>query len=154
MSVIQESIEVNVPVRVAYDQWTQFEDFPKFMSHVREIKQLDDSTTHWSVEVAGRTAEFDAKITEQIPDVRIAWNVVQGPGHAGAVDFHRLSDDKTQVMVVMDPKDTGIAGAVADALGIVRGSVREDLQRFKELIESRGEPTGAWRGEITQDDKG
>ncbi len=152
MSAIQESIEVNVPVRVAYDQWTQFEEFPRFMSHVREIRQLDDATTHWTIEVAGREAEFDAKITEQIPDTRIAWNVIDGPGHAGAVDFHRLDDDRTQLMVVMDPKG-GAATRVADALGMLQKSIREDLARFKELIESKGEASGAWRGEITQDDK-
>ena len=148
MSQIEESIEVGVPVSTAYNQWTQFEEFPAFMETVDRVEQLDEERLHWVVSAAGRTEEFDARITEQIPDTRIAWTSTEGPRHAGAVDFHRLADDRTQIMVVMDTEPQGLAESAADALGLARRRVRADLERFKEMIESRGEETGAWRGEI------
>jgi uncharacterized membrane protein len=149
MSQIEESITVDVPVSVAYDQWTQFEEFPRFMEHVEEIRQLDDQNLAWRVSVAGRTSEFEARITEQIPDARIAWTTTKGdPEHGGAVDFHRLGDDSTQIMVVMDAKDPSLMERAADAAGLVQRSVRGDLERFKELIEGQGSQSGAWRGEV------
>lgn len=148
MSQVEESIEVQVPVSTAYNQWTQFEEFPRFMETVDEIRQLDDTHLHWVVSAAGRREEFDAEITEQIPDTRIAWTTTDGPRHAGAVDFHKLSDDSTQIMVVMDTEADGVVEKAADAAGMVRRQVRKDLENFKELIESRGRESGAWRGEV------
>lgn len=148
MSQVEESIEVGVPVSTAYNQWTQFEEFPRFMEGVEAIEQIDDTHTRWRVNVAGREEEFTAEITEQIPDTRVAWTTTHGPKHGGAVDFHKLADDRTQLMVVMDAQEQGLAGQAADALGLVRRRVRGDLERFKEMIESRGEETGAWRGEV------
>lgn len=148
MSQIQESIEIEVPVSTAYNQWTQFEEFPRFMEHVESIEQIDDTHLHWVVSVAGRREEFDAVITEQVPDTRIAWTTTDGARHAGVVDFHRLADDRTQLMVVMDAEPQGMAEKVAGATGSVGRSVRGDLERFKELIEGRGGESGAWRGEV------
>lgn len=149
MSQVEESIEVAVPVSTAYNQWTQFEEFPKFMESVDEIRQIDDTHLHWKVSMGGKTEEFDAEITEQIPDTRIAWTTTDGVQHGGVVDFHRLDESRTQLMVVMDSKDDGMLEKAADALGLVRRRVRGDLERFKEMIESRGEASGAWRGEVT-----
>lgn len=149
MSQVEESIEVEVPISTAYNQWTQFEEFPTFMEGVDEITQLDDSHLHWKVSMGGRTEEFDAEITEQIPDTRIAWTTVEGPKHGGAVDFHRLSDDRTQLMVVMDAQDPGLKEKAAEALGVVTRRVRGDLENFKRMIEERGSETGAWRGEVS-----
>jgi uncharacterized membrane protein len=151
MSQVEESIEVEVPVSTAYNQWTQFEEFPKFMDTVDEIRQLDDTRLHWVVSAGGRREEFDAVITEQIPDTRIAWKSTDGPTHAGVVDFHKLSDERTQVMVIMDTEAEGVVEKAAEAVGLVKRQVRGDLQRFKKMIESRGEETGAWRGEVPRD---
>lgn len=148
MSQVEESIEVEVPVSTAYNQWTQFEEFPKFMDTDEEIRQLDDTRLHWVVSAGGRREEFDAVITEQIPDTRIAWKSTDGPKHAGVVDFHKLSDDKTQVMVIMDTEAEGMVEKAADAVGLVKRQVRGDLERFKTMIEAQGEESGAWRGEV------
>ena len=148
MSNIEESIDVDVPVRVAYDQWTQFEEFPQFMEGVVEIKQLDDTHLHWKTKIAGVEREFDAEITEQHPDHRIAWNSTTGTSHAGVVTFHRLDDDKSRVMLQLDSEPEGIVEKAGDALGILKRRVKGDLERFKELIEGREVPTGAWRGEV------
>ncbi len=148
MSAIEESIVVEVPVRTAYNQWTQFEQFPRFMEGVEEIRQLDDTHTHWVVEVAGRRKEFDAQITQQTPDQRIAWTSTDGPEHAGVVTFHRLEEGRCQVMVQMDGEPDGTVERAADALGLVRRRVRGNLERFKDLIESQGRESGAWRGEV------
>ncbi|MDQ3953797.1 MAG: SRPBCC family protein [Actinomycetota bacterium] len=153
MSSIEQSVEVSVPVRTAYNQWTQFEDFPHFMEGVKEIRQLDDSSLHWTVEVAGQVREFDAKITEQNPDERIAWTTIDGPHQAGVVTFHRLGDNQTKVMLQMEYDPEGLVEKAGDALGIVRARVKTDLERFKKFIESRGEETGAWRGEVDQTKK-
>ena len=150
MSNIEQSIDVDVPVRTAYDQWTQFEEFPKFMEGVEEIRQVDDTHLHWRTKIAGKVKEFDAAITEQTPDQRIAWTSEDGPEHAGVVTFHRLGDSQTRVMVQMDYEPEGAAEKVGDALGLVKRRVKADLQRFKELIEGRGTETGAWRGEVKQ----
>jgi uncharacterized membrane protein len=152
MSNIEQSIDVDVDVRTAYDQWTQFEDFPKFMEGVEEIRQVDDTHTHWRTKVAGREKEFDAVITEQTPDQRIAWASEDGPEHAGVVTFHRLDDAKTRVMLQMDYEPDGAVEKIGDALGLVKRRVTGDLERYKALVESRGSgnPTGAWRGEVDQ----
>ena len=150
MASVVESIDVNVPLSTAYNQWTQFEEFPSFMETVDRITQLDDTHLRWEVSAAGRTEEFDAVITEQIPDTRVAWTTTEGPKHAGAVDFHRLSDSSTQIMVVMDTEPDSLREKAADAVGLARRQVRKDLERFKQMIESRGDESGAWRGEVSR----
>ena len=150
MSSIEQSIEVQVPVRTAYNQWTQFEDFPHFMEGVKEIRQLDDASLHWTVEIAGQVREFDAKITEQNPDERIAWTTIDGPHQAGVVTFHRIAEDQTKVMLQLEYDPEGLIEQAGDALGVVKSRVKGDLERFKSFIESRGQETGAWRGEVDQ----
>ena len=151
MSTITESIDVDVPIKIAYDQWTQFESFPEFMEGVQEIRQIDDTHTHWVIEVAGVTREFDATITEQHPEERVAWRADDGPNHAGVVTFHRLDDDKTRVTVQIDVEPEGVVEKAGDALGLAKRRVKGDLGRFKELIESRGRESGAWRGEVEEE---
>ncbi|WP_030265699.1 SRPBCC family protein [Streptomyces violens] len=149
MSKIEESVEVAVPVPVAYNQWTQFEEFPRFMDGVERIEQRTSTLTHWVTKVGGVTREFDAEITEQIPDERVAWTTVEGEARqAGVVTFHRLDDQHTKVMLQMEHDPEGIADTVGDKLGFVRRQASGDLGRFKEFIESRGTETGAWRGEV------
>ena len=149
MSQVQESVDVDVPVNVAYNQWTQFESFPNFMSGVESITQVDDTHNHWVTKIAGVEREFDTEITEQHPDERIAWQSVDGETkHAGVVTFHRLDDAKTRVMIQIDWEPEGVVEKTGDAMGLVRRRVKGDLERFKEYIESRGAETGAWRGEV------
>ena len=150
MSNITEFIDVNVDVRTAYNQWTQFEEFPQFMEGVESITQLTDTTVHWVVEIAGVRREFDAEITEQTPDQRIAWESVDGPRQAGVVTFHRLDDGVTRVTLQLDIDPEGIVETVGDKLGFIEGRARGDLQRFKDFIEAAGRETGAWRGEVNQ----
>jgi uncharacterized membrane protein len=151
MSTIEESIEVQVPVRTAYDQWTQFEEFPRFMEGVEEVRQVDDTHLRWVTDVAGRRKEFDAEVTEQTPDQRVAWRSTGGAEHAGVVTFHKTGEDETRVMVQMDVVPEGVVEKVGDALGVAKRQVKGDLERFKELIEARGDASGAWRGEVAQD---
>ena len=152
MSTIEQSVEVEVPVRTAYDQWTQFEEFPNFMEGVDEVKQLDDTTLHWKATVAGKTREWDAKITEQVPDQRIAWTNIDGATNAGVVTFHRLDDSRSKVMLQLEYEPEGLVEKAGDALGILKARTKADLERFKAFIESRGQETGAWRGEVQQND--
>lgn len=152
MSQIIESIEVDVPVRVAYDQWTQFEEFPRFMEGVEKVEQLDDTTLRWTAEIAGVKKTWKARITEQTPDQRIAWTSIEGATNAGVVTFHRLDDRETRVTLQLDVEPEGAVESVGDALGFVRRQAKKDLERFKEFVESRGVATGAWRGEVRQDD--
>lgn len=148
MSSIEESIEVEVPVRTAYNQWTQFEEFPKFMEGVERVDQIDDVTLRWIARIAGQEREWEAEIDEQTPDQRIAWHVTDGVNQAGVVTFHRLDDHTSKVVLQMefDPQDW--VEKVGDAVGAVRMRVKGDLKRFKDFIESRGQETGAWRGEV------
>ena len=148
MSEVQKYIDIDLPVSTVYNQYTQFEEFPRFMAGVKRVGQLDEKTLHWEIEIGGVRREFDAKIAEQVPDKRIAWKSIDGKTHAGVVDFHRLSDSKTRVNVQMAYDPQGFAENAADFLGIISQRVEGDLQRFKEFIESRGRETGAWRGEI------
>jgi uncharacterized membrane protein len=150
MTEYEHAIDVNVPVRVAYNQWTQFEDFPKFMEGVESIKQIDDTHMHWKVEIAGVTEEWDAVITEQTPDQRIAWTSTSGAKNAGVVTFHHIDDDTTRVTLQIDYQPEGFVKNVGAALGVVEGRMKGDMERFKEFIERRGEATGAWRGEVEQ----
>ncbi|MFD3806915.1 SRPBCC family protein [Streptomyces sp. NPDC058611] len=149
MSQVEESIEVDVPVRTAYNQWTQFETFPRFMDGVEKITQVNATLTHWETRVAGVEREFDAEITEQIPDERVAWTTVGGEAkQAGVVTFHHLADNKTKVMLQLDYDPEGFTENVGDKLGFVKRRVTGDLKRFKEYIETRGAETGSWRGEV------
>ncbi len=149
MANIEKSIDVDVPVRTAYDQWTQFEEFPKFMEGVVRVDQTDDTHLHWVARIAGREQEWDARITEQSPDQRIAWTSVDGDTNAGVVTFHKLSDTRTRVMLQLDYEPEGMVEKAGDVLGFVTRRVEGDLARFKEFIESRGTATGSWRGEVT-----
>jgi uncharacterized membrane protein len=150
MSRIEQSIEVDVPVSVAYNQWTQFEEFPQFMDGVDEVRQLDDTHLHWRASFGGKSHEWDAEISEQRPDERVAWKATDGKTNAGAVTFHRLSDDRTKVMVQMDYEPEGMFESLGSAIGSDERRIKGDLERFKELVESRGRESGAWRGEVEQ----
>ncbi len=148
MAQIERSIDVEVPVRTAYNQWTQFEEFPRFMEGVEEVRQLDDKRLHWKAEIAGKTEEWDAEITEQIPDQRLAWTNTTGAKNAGVVTFHYIDPTTTRVMLQIDYEPEGVVENLGSLLGVVDRRVEGDLKRFKEFIESRGGETGAWRGEI------
>ena len=148
MATIEKSIELEVPVTTAYNQWTQFEEFPSFMEGVKEVRQIDDTHLHWVVEHNGRQHEFDAEISEQRPDERVVWHTTDGKSHAGVVTFHRLDDSRSKVMVQMDWQPEGALETLAAAFGSDDRRVNEDLQRFKEMIERRGNESGAWRGRV------
>jgi uncharacterized membrane protein len=148
MAQVEKSIDVDVPVRTAYNQWTQFEEFPRFMEGVEEVRQLDDQRLHWRAAIGGKTEEWDAVITEQSPDMRVAWRSTSGAENAGAVTFQPLSDAQTRVHLTLTYTPEGLVEKAGDALGVVSGRVEGDLRRFKEYLESRGAETGAWRGEI------
>jgi uncharacterized membrane protein len=145
---VQDSIDVEVPVSTAYNQWTQFESFPRFMSGVERIEQIDATRTHWVTKIAGVKREFDAEITEQHPDERVAWKSVSGPNQGGVVTFHRLDSDHTRVTLQLDFEPEGVLETAGDALGVVGKQAKDDLGRFKEFIESRGAEEGAWRGDV------
>jgi uncharacterized membrane protein len=149
-SSIEVSMEVGVPVRTAYNQWTQFEEFPQFMHSVHEVRQLDDEHLHWRASVAGKEKEWDAEITEQLPDRRIAWRSTTGPRNEGVVSFQPVSETRTRVTLRMTYEPEGADEKIGDALGIVRSEARGNLERFKDLIEARGTESGAWRGTIQQ----
>jgi uncharacterized membrane protein len=149
LSSITESVDVGVSVTAAYNQWTQFESFPNFMEGVDSISQIDDTHTHWVVSAAGVRREFDATITEQHPEERIAWRSDDGPQHAGVVTFHRLGDTTTRVTAQMEIDPEGFVENVADKLGILDRRVKGDMARFKDFIESRGgTETGGWSGDV------
>ncbi len=148
MAKIEKSLDVDVPVSVAYNQWTQFEDFPEFMEGVEEVKQLDDTRQHWVANISGQRKEWYAKITEQVPDERIAWTSEGGTFTSGVVTFQRSDENKTLVILQMEYDPEGIVEEVGDKLGFVSRRVEGDLKRFKEFVESRGKETGAWRGTV------
>jgi uncharacterized membrane protein len=153
VSTIERSIEVDVPVRTAYDQWTQFEDFPHFMDNVERIEQIDDTHVRWHVSVGGADRTFDTAITEQQPDERIAWTTLPDAEskHAGVVTFHRVDDSRTRIMVQMDMEPGDAIEKLGDVFGFTDRSVGSDLENFKRFIEERGVESGAWRGEVDQD---
>ena len=148
MATIEESIEVNVPVQTAYNQWTQFEDFPHFMESVESVEQVDDTHLRWTAEVGGERRTWEAEITEQQPDARVAWKATGGHGNSGVVTFQRLDDRNTVVTVRMEHVTEGLKEQLGSALGADSRRVKGDLERFKEFIESRGRETGAWRGQV------
>lgn len=147
-SSIIESIDVDVPVTTAYNQWTQFEEFPSFMEGVESVEQIDDNNLHWKAEIGGQTLEWNAEITEQLPDERIAWRSRDGAQNAGVVTFHRISDSSCRVTLQLDYKPEGFVEKVGDFFGVVGSRAKGDLARFKEFIEGSGVESGAWRGEI------
>ena len=148
MSRIVESIDVEVPVRVAYDQWTQFEEFPRFMDGVKQVQQLNDTTLEWTAEINGVERSWQAEIVEQEPDQAIAWRSTSGAKNDGRVTFESLGANRTRVTLELEVEPEGAIEKAGDALGFVERQVEGDLRRFKEFIESRGTPTGGWRGEV------
>jgi uncharacterized membrane protein len=148
MSTVQESVNVAVPVRTAYNQWTQFESFPQFMDGVESVVQTDDTHSHWKTKIAGVEREFDTEVTEQHPDERVAWKSTDGTTHAGVVTFHRLSDNESRVTVQLDWKPEGLVEKAGAAVGVDDRQVKADLKRFKSFIESRGVASGEWRGDV------
>jgi uncharacterized membrane protein len=153
MPQVVESVDVSVPVRTAYNQWTQFEEFPQFMSGVESITQLSDTRSHWITKVGGVRREFDTEITEQHPDERVAWRTVDGEvRHAGVVTFHRLAEDSSRVTVQLDWEPSGVVEKAGAAVGVDDHQVKADTKRFKEFVEHRGTETGAWRGDVASPD--
>src|SRR3954471_14471721 len=148
MERIEKSIEVRCPVRTVYNQWTQFEDFPKFMAGVKEVRQLDDTHVHWHAEVWGRDKEWDAEITEQLPDERISWRSVSGAPNAGSVRFEKVAADRTRVVLTMEYEPEGAVENAGDAIGVFSARVQNTVEDFKKYIEDRGAESGAWRGEV------
>ncbi len=147
-STVEKSIEVNVPVSTAYNQWTQFEEFPNFMEGVEEVRQLDDTRLHWVAKIGGQRREWDAQIVEQRPDQVIAWRSAQGEPNAGMVTFHPVNSH-TRINLRMEYDPDGMVETIGDKAGFVNRQVEGDLKRFKEFIESRGHETGAWRGSVS-----
>ena len=152
MSRLERTIDVHVPVRVAYDQWTQFEDFPRFMEGVQRVVQLTDKTLAWTAEIGGQRREWTAEIVDQTPDTRVAWRSTSGERNDGAVLFEPLPDGSTRIAVRMEVEPDGPVETIGTALGFLDRRIQADLERFKELIEKRGSATGAWRGEIHGDE--
>lgn len=150
MKTIEKGIEIDVPVRAAYNQWTQFEDFPTFMEGVESVTQLDDTHLRWIAEILGVRREWEAEITEQVPDQRIAWTAREGSMNSGVVTFHRIDDGRTRVMLQLTFSADDLVEKAGEKLGIIDARVAGDLQRFKEIIEARGEETDGWRGEVSQ----
>jgi len=153
MSTTTASVDVDRPIQQVYNQWTQFESFPEFMEGVERIDQLDATHLHWVIKVGPATREFDATITEQHPEERVAWKSDSGPDHAGVVTFHRLDDRSTRVTAQMDVDPEGFVENVADKLGILKSRVNGDLKRFKNFIENAPSETGAWRGDVSRPDQ-
>ncbi|SEL26888.1 SRPBCC family protein [Streptacidiphilus jiangxiensis] len=150
MSMVQESVEVEVPLHTAYNQWTQFEDFPRFMEGVEEVTQIDARHNHWKTRVGGATREFDTEIVDQMPDQKIAWRTIGGDvQQMGVVTFEPLDAGRTAVRLAIDFEPEGVAQKAADVMGMVDRRVKGDLRRFKSFIEDRGLESGAWRGRIT-----
>jgi uncharacterized membrane protein len=150
MTTYEQGIEVDVAVRDAYNQWTQFESFPEFMDGVQSVTQVNDTRNHWVVDIGGVRREFDTEITEQVPDQRIAWRTIDGPAQAGVVTFHRLDDHRCKVMLQLEFEPSGLVEQAGDKLGLVKSRLAGDMGRFKQFVESRGGAEGGWRGEVPQ----
>ncbi len=148
MSTVEQHVDVAVPVTTAYNQWTLFESFPEFMDGVERITQLTPTTTHWVTKIAGVTKEFDAEITEQHPDERVAWRATNGVKQAGVVTFHRLDESTTRVMLQLETEPEGIVEKAGDWLGILSHRTKGDLERFKTFIEAKGVQPEGWRGDV------
>ena len=148
MSRIEHSVIVDAPLRIVYNQWTQFEQFPEFMEGVQSVRQMDDKTLHWVAEVAGKHKEWDARITEQTPDATIAWTGFGDADNMGVVRFTPVDEVHTKVDLSLEYETEGVVEKVGDTLGVLERRVEGDLDRFKDLVERRGVETGGWRGEI------
>ena len=148
METIRESIEVDVPVSTAYNQWTQFEEFPQFMDGVESVRQLDDTHLQWVAEIGGKSRDWRAEIVEQVPDKKVAWRAEDGNGPNGVVEFEPLGEDKTLATVEIAYEPEGLTEQLGAKAGLDSRQVKGDLERFKNLIESRGVESGAWRGEV------
>jgi uncharacterized membrane protein len=153
MAEVHESIEVNVPVSTAYNQWTQFEEFPQFMENVESVTQIDDTHLRWVAEIAGKRNEWEAEIVRQEPDRVVAWKSVDGKGTSGEVKFEPLGSDRTKIDVTISWEPEGMLESLGEKVGADTMGVKKDLQNFKELIERRGAETGAWRGEVIAGEK-
>lgn len=154
MNAVTESVEVDVPIRTAYNQWTQVETFPLFMEAVRTVEQIDDTHSRWTAELGGVNVGFDAVVTEQHPDERVAWKSLEGEvDHAGVVTFHRLDANRTLVTVQMEWEPHGALQKAGSMLSYDKFQVRRDIERFKQYIESRGVETGSWRGDVPSPDQ-
>lgn len=155
MSTVKESVDVEVPVHTAYNQWTQFEEFPQFMEGVEEVRQIDDKHNHWTTKIGGVRREFDTEIVDQLQDDRITWRVVEGDvRQRGSVRFQELDATHTRVELTMDVEPSGVIEKGADMLGLLDRRIKGDMRRFKDYIEHRGGETGAWRGRIRPDEPG
>ena len=150
MERIQKSIDVDRPLHQVYNQWTQFEEFPRFMEGVKEVKQFDDTRLHWVAEIAGKEKQWTAKIIEQIPDHRIAWESESGEYTSGVVSFQALGPDRTRVTLEISYDPKGFIENAGDTIGVVSRRIENDLEHFKEFIENRGQETGGWRGTIRE----
>jgi uncharacterized membrane protein len=150
MKTIEESIEIEVPVSTAYNQWTQFESFPQFMDGIERVEQKDDKHLRWTAGISGDKREWDAEITEQNPDHRVAWRALDRDGPNGVVTFHKLDEGRTKVMVQMDYEPEGVSESIGSLIGLDSHRVKGDLESFKEFIEGRAQETGAWRGNIDE----
>jgi uncharacterized membrane protein len=148
METVEKHIDIDVPVRTAYNQWTQFEEFPRFMEGVESVRQLDDTRLHWVANVGGERKEWDARITEQMPDQRIVWRSEGGEYTAGTVSFQPMASNRTRVTVQLSYEPQGVTEKLGDMLGVVSRRVEGDLERFKNFIEARGHETGSWRGTV------
>jgi uncharacterized membrane protein len=150
MPKVTDSIDVQVPVQEAYNQWTQFEEFPKFMDGIQSVQQLDETHVQWVAEIRGESRQWTTEITEQQPDEKISWKTIKGEvKNDGVVTFEQIGDNQTRVNVEMDVEgESTMENVAGDLLGIVKGQVRGDLERFKQLIEDRDVATGAWRGQV------
>jgi uncharacterized membrane protein len=148
MARVEKSIVVEKPIRMVYDQWTQFEEFPRFMEGVEEVRQLDDKHLHWRAKIGGKVEEWDSEIVQQIPDQTIAWRHSGGAMNNGVVIFTPLDGERTDVTLAIEYDPKGFVEKVGDVLGVVSRRVEGDLERFKKFIEERGAETGGWRGEI------
>ena len=151
MTTAEQSIEVDVPVTTAYNQWTQFEEFPQFMGGVESVRQLDERRLHWTVSIGGVRREFEAEIVEQHPDERVAWRSIDGTSHAGVVTFHKLGPTRSRIMLQLDMEPEGLVEKAGDKLGIVARQAKKDMENFKKFIESRSVETGAWRGDVPRE---
>jgi uncharacterized membrane protein len=148
METIEKYIDVNVPYQTAYNQWTQFEDFPRFMEGIEKVTQLDDTHLHWVANIGGKSVEWDATISEQVPDKRIVWYSERGAVHSGMVSFNPVGPAITRVTLRIDYEPEGLVEEAGDKLGFVSRRVEGDLKRFKDFIEVSGTETGAWRGAV------
>jgi uncharacterized membrane protein len=148
MEQIQKEFDIDCPVHTVYNQWTQFEEFPRFMEGIKEVRQLDDTHLHWRATIAGKDKEWDAQITEQVPDQHITWRSTSGAANAGMVHFEPLGTNRTRVLLRMEYEPEGFVESVGDAVGVVSAKVERAVEKFKDLVEQRGQETGAWRGEV------